>query len=534
MSGVRDRYDFIIIGAGSAGCVLANRLSADARHRVLLLEAGPKDRNPWIHVPLGYGKLFTNQTLNWLYETEPEANLGSRRIGQPRGKVLGGSSAINGLVYMRGQAADYDLWRQLGNTGWAYDDVLPYFKRAEDQANGADAWHGVGGPLAVSDPTFHHPLADAFIAAAEENGLPRNSDFNGADQEGAGYFQTTARNGLRCSAATAYLKPARRRANVRVVTGAHVQRIVFEDGRAVGVDYDIAGEAQHAICTKEVILSAGAFGSPTLLELSGIGAGARLRDLGIPVIADRPAVGENLQDHLQVRVVMEARARNTVNDRYHNVFRRIGMGLEFALFRRGPLTLSAGIAGAFFKSRPDLATPDIQIHFVLFSTDKLGTGLHRFSGFTASVCHLRPQARGSVHAVTPDASRPPQIIGNYLAPREDRRANVEGLKRLRKILSSRAMAPHVVREVMPGAEVCGDDALLAYCRDHATTIFHPVSTCAMGPEDHAVVTPELRVRGVEGLRVVDGSVMPRLVSGNTNAPIIMIAEKASDIILRSR
>ncbi|MEL7544960.1 MAG: GMC family oxidoreductase N-terminal domain-containing protein, partial [Pseudomonadota bacterium] len=520
-SGVADPYDFIVVGAGSAGCVLANRLSSNPQHRVLLLEAGPRDTNPWIHIPLGYGKLFTNRKLNWLYETEPEPELGARRIGQPRGKVLGGSSAINGLVYMRGQAEDYDLWRQLGNTGWAYDDVLPYFKRAEDQTNGADAWHGVGGPLAVSDPTFRHPLADAFIAAAEENDLPRNADFNGAAQEGAGYFQTTARNGLRCSASTAYLKPVRRRSNLHIVANAHVRQVMFKGTRATGVAYDVDGQARHAACTGEIVLSAGAIGSPQLLELSGVGDGARLHDLGIPVVADRAAVGENLQDHLQVRVVMEAREANTVNDRYNSVLRRIGMGLEFALFRRGPLTLSAGIAGAFFKSRPELATPDIQIHFVLFSTDKLGTGLHTFSGFTASVCHLRPEARGSIHLTTPNAMHPPQIVANYLSTREDRRANVAGLKRLRDILSAKAMTPHVIREVMPGAKVVGDDALLAYCRDHATTIFHPVGTCAMGADSHAVVTPELRVRGVEGLRVADGSVMPRLVSGNTNAPIIM-------------
>ncbi|MGI9394613.1 MAG: GMC family oxidoreductase, partial [Boseongicola sp.] len=400
-------YDYIIVGAGSAGCVLANRLTATGRHKVLLLEAGLPDRNPWIHVPLGYAKLFTNPRVNWMYETEPEPELNGRRIGQPRGKVLGGTSSINGLVYMRGQAADYDHWRQLGNTGWSYDDVLPYFKRAEDHENGRNEWHGVGGPLAVSNQTFTHTLADAFIDAGAATGLPRNDDFNGADQEGVGYFQTTSRNGLRCSAAVAYLKPVRSRQNLNVETNAFAQRVLFDGRRAIGVEFRQGGETKRVMSNGEILLSSGSINSPQLLELSGIGDGDRLNRLSIPVIAERSAIGENLQDHFQVRMVLEANKPITINDQYHNIFRRMGMGLDFAFRRRGPLTVSAGFAGAFFKTRPELATPDIQIHFVLFSTAKMGEGLHKFSGFTASVCQLRPESRGSVHSVSPDPSQPP-------------------------------------------------------------------------------------------------------------------------------
>lgn len=524
-------YDYIIVGAGSAGCVLANRLTSNGRHKVLLLEAGPPDRNPWIHVPLGYGKLFNDPKVNWLYETEPEPELNGRRIGQPRGKVLGGSSSINGLIYMRGQAADYDHWRQLGNTGWAYDDVLPYFKRAEDQANGDNAWHGTGGPLAVSNPTFPHPLADAFINAGVETGLPRNDDFNGADQEGVGYFQTTSRNGVRCSAAKGYLKPARKRANLTIKTGALAHRVIFNDRRAIGVEYRHIGKVETATANGEVLLSGGAINSPQILELSGIGYAQHLSKLGIPIVADRPHVGENLQDHLQVRMVMEATQPNTINNCYNNVFRRLGMGLEYAARRTGPLTISAGSAGAFFKTHPELATPDIQIHFVLFSTAKMGAKLHDFSGYTASVCQLRPESRGSVHVTSSSPTQAPQIVGNYLTASLDRETNIAGLKQLRTILSARAMQDLTRREVMPGPEIASNDELLAYCRDQATTIYHPVSTCTMGTHETAVVAPDLKVVGVDGLRVVDGSIMPRLVSGNTNAPVIMIAEKASDMIL---
>jgi len=523
--------DFVIIGAGSAGCVLANRLSASGRYDVLLLEAGPPDRNPWIQVPLGYAKLFHAPAINWGYLSQPEPELGGRRIAQPRGKVLGGSSSINGLVYVRGQAEDYDGWRQRGNTGWSYDDVLPLFRRAEDQERGEDAWHGVGGPLAVSNPRDPHPLAEAFFASCAAEGLPRNEDFNGARQEGAGYFQTTSRRGVRVSAAKAYLKPAKGRAALHIETGAQATRILFDGTRATGVAYRQNGEDRIATARREVILSGGAINSPQLLELSGIGDGARLQALGIGTLVHAPKVGENLQDHFQARLVMRARRPVTLNDTYRNPLRRIGMGVDYLLRRRGYLTISAGLASAFFRTRPELATPDIQVHFVPFSTDRMGEALHPYSGFTASVCQLRPESRGHVHAVSPDPFAAPEIRANYLSAEEDRRTVVAGLHRLRRYLAAEPLRSHWSDETIPGAEVADDAALLAYARAFGTTIYHPTCTCAMGPGPDAVVSPRLTVNGVEGLRVVDGSIMPALVSGNTNGPIIMIGEKGADMIL---
>lgn len=512
--------------------MLANRLSASGRHRVLLLEAGPRDRNPWLHIPLGYGKLFRNRALNWGYETQPEHELNNRRIPQPRGRVLGGSSAINGLVYIRGQAADYDGWRQKGNTGWGYDDVLPLFRRAEDQQRGGDAWHGVGGPLAVSDARDTHPLADAFIAACAAEGLPPNPDFNGAEQEGAGYFQTTSRRGIRVSAAKAYLRPARNRPNLRIETGAQVARVLFDGNRATGVAYRQNGTDHTAMARGEVILCGGAINSPHLMELSGIGDGERLRALGIAPLAHSPRVGAGLQDHFQVRLVMRARPPiTTLNDAYHNPLRRVAMGVDFLLRRRGYLTVSAGLAAAFFRTRPDLATPDIQVHFVPFSTDRMGDALHPYSGFTASICPLRPESRGSVHTASPDPHAAPEIRANYLSTANDRRNVVAGLHQLRRYLAAAPLRALWEVETIPGAEVASDDALLAYARATGSTLYHPACTCAMGPGEDAVVTPRLTVRGVTGLRVVDGSVMPDLVSGNTNAPIMMIGEKAADMIL---
>jgi choline dehydrogenase len=524
-------YDFIIVGAGSAGAVLANRLSASGRFKVLLLEAGGVDRSPWIHIPIGYAKLFNNPRYNWMYETEPEPELGGRRIYQPRGKVLGGSSSINGLVYIRGQREDFDLWRQLGNTGWSWEEVLPLFKRAEDQENGADDYHGIGGPLAVSNQREPHPLCDAFIRAGQERGLPFNPDFNGATQEGIGYFQTTARKGRRCSTAVAYLKSARKRANLAIVTGAMVHRVIIEEKRASGVEFVHEGRTRLARAGREVILSAGAINSPQLLELSGIGAVSRLREFAIPVVHDLPAVGENLQDHYQVRMLFRSKQPVTLNDQYHNIFRRAGIGLRYALQRKGPLAVSAGYATAFFRSRPEIATPDIEVHFIIFSTDKMGQALHPYSGFTASICHLRPEARGSVHLKSADPNAAPAIRVNYLAAAEDRLANVEGLKSLRAIIGSPAMADYLEREVEPGPSCASDADLLAYARAKGSTIYHPSGTCRMGRDAGAVVTPDLKVNGITGLRVADGSIMPRLVSGNCNAAIIMIGEKASDLVL---
>jgi choline dehydrogenase len=524
-------FDYVVVGAGSAGCVLANRLSADGKNSVLLLEAGPRDTNLWIHVPLGYGRLFKEKTVNWMYQTEPEPGLDGRSVFQPRGKVLGGSSSINGLLYIRGQHEDYDRWRQHGNHGWGFDDVLPYFKKAEDQQRGADDFHGTGGPLPVSDLGHPDPLSGAFITAAAETGLPVNRDFNGASQEGAGFFQTTTRHGRRASAAVAYLGSAKGRNNLRVETSALAQRIVFEGRRAAAVDYRQAGALKTARARKEILVSGGAFNSPQLLQLSGVGPAELLRKYGIDVVLDAPGVGHDLQDHLQVRVVMRCSQAITLNDVVNSPIRKILTGLRYAAFRTGPLTIAAGTSGAFFKTNPRLATPDIQIHFLPFSTDKMGEKLHSFSGFTASVCQLRPESRGSLRIRSADPAAPPEIRINYLSTEVDRTANVEGLKILRKILRAPALSPYVVEEVDPGAKVVTDEALLAHCRARGSTIYHPTSTCRMGNDPLAVVDQRLRLRGIDGLRVVDASVMPDLVSGNTNAVVIMIAEKASDMIL---
>ena len=525
-------FDYVVVGAGSAGCVLANRLSADGKHSVLLLEAGPKDTNVWIHVPLGYGRLFKEKTVNWMYQTEPEPGLDGRTVFQPRGKVLGGSSSINGLLYVRGQHEDYDRWRQRGNNGWGYDDVLPYFKKAENQARGADDFHGAGGPLPVSNLSHADPLSAAFIEAAVQTGIPRNADFNGATQEGAGYFQTTTRYGRRASTAVAYLRTAKSRPNLRIETSSLAQRILFEGRRAVGVEYRKDGALRAARARKEILVSSGAYNSPQLLQLSGVGPAELLRRHGIDVVLDAAGVGNDLQDHLQVRVVMRCTQRITLNDVVNSPARKVLAGLRYAAFRTGPLSIAAGTSGAFFKTSPRLSTPDVQIHFLPFSTDKMGEKLHSFSGFTASVCQLRPESRGSLRIRSADPSAPPEIRINYLATETDRTTNVEGLKILRKILRAPALKPYVVDEVDPGAKVSTDEELLNYCRQRGSTIYHPTSTCRMGSDPLAVVDQRLRVRGIDGLRVVDGSVMPDLVSGNTNAAIIMIAEKASDMILQ--
>jgi choline dehydrogenase len=525
-------FDYVIVGAGSAGCVLANRLSADGKYSVLLLEAGPKDSNIWIHVPLGYGKLFKEKTVNWMYQTEPEPGLGGRQVFQPRGKVLGGSSSINGLLYVRGQHEDYDRWRQRGNTGWGYDDVLPYFKKAENQARGADAYHGTGGPLSVSDWRHADPLSEAFVKAAVETGIPFNPDFNGAAQEGAGFFQTTTRRGRRASSAFSYLRPARNRGNLRIVTAALAQRVVFDGRRAVAVEYLQNGSVRVARARREVLLSGGSYNSPQLLQLSGVGPADLLKQHGIDVVLDSAGVGNDLQDHLQVRIVMRCSQRVTLNDVVNDPLRKVMAGLRYAVSRKGPLTIAAGTSGAFFKTSPRLATPDIQIHFIPFSTDKMGEKLHAFSGFTASVCQLRPESRGSLRIKSTDPTAPPEIRINYLATETDRRAFIDGIRILRNILTAPALKPYVVDEVYPGASVTSDEDVLDFCRNTGSTVYHPTSTCRMGNDPLAVVDQRLKVRGIEALRVVDASVMPDLMSGNTNAPTIMIAEKASDMILQ--
>ena len=528
-------FDYIVVGAGSAGCVLANRLTASGRHRVLLLEAGGRDSNIWIHIPLGYGKLFDNAKVNWLYRTEPEPELNNRRVIQPRGKVLGGSSSINGLLYIRGQHEDYDHWRQLGNAGWAFADVLPYFRRAEDQARGADDMHGVDGPLAVSDVSEPHPLCDAFIEAAELSGYPRNDDFNGPRQEGAGYFQLTTKNGRRWSTSVGYLRPARNRPNLTIVADALATRVLFSGRRAIGVEYRKVGTkgetTQTVYADGEVVLSGGAFNSPQLLQLSGLGPERLLRDLGINVIADMPGVGADLQDHLQIRMVYRCTEPITMNDVINNWRHRYAEGLRYLLSRKGLLTIGAGYAAAFIRTRPELATPDVQIHFLIFSADSAGAALHPFPGFMASVCQLRPDSRGFVRIKSSDPTVPPAIQPRYLTAQTDRDTIVAGLKALRRIMNQKVMRQYIAEELAPGEACLGDADFLAFTRDTATTVYHPTSTCRMGSDPNAVVDQRLRVRGFERLRVVDASIMPTVASGNTNAAAVMIGEKGADMIL---
>ncbi len=527
-----EHFDYIVVGAGSAGCVLANRLTASGRHRVLLLEAGGHDRHFWIHVPLGFAKLFNNATVNWRYKSEPEPELNNRQIIQPRGKVIGGSSSINGLLYIRGQHEDYDHWRQLGNAGWSFQDVLPYFKRAEDQERGADDLHGVGGPLSVSDVCEPHQLCEAFLDAAEQCGIPRTDDFNGPKQEGAGYFQLTAKKGRRWSTAAGYLRQARQRHNLKIELNALATKILFSGRRAIGIQYRQGETLRTAYADGEVILSGGAFNSPQLMQLSGIGPSDLLRSHGIEVITDVPGVGSDLQDHLQVRMQFRCGQPITANDVINDWRYRYGAGIRYMLTRKGLLSVGAGYAGAFFKTRPDLATPDVQIHFLIFSSETAGANVHPFSGFMASVCQLRPDSRGFVRIKSADPATPPAIQPRYLTARNDIETIVAGLKQLREVMNRPVMRKLIAEERLPGDKIVTDADLLEYARNTGTTVYHPTSTCRMGPDPAAVVDERLRVRGFERLRVIDASIMPSLVSGNTNAAAVMIGEKGSDMVLQ--
>ena len=529
---MKGTFDYIVVGAGSAGCVLANRLTATGRHRVLLIEAGGEDRNPWIHVPIGFARLLTDARYNWLYNSEPEPELHGRSIIQPRGKVMGGSSSINGLLYIRGQAQDFDCWRQLGNAGWGFTDVLPYFRRAEDQGRGESELHGVGGPLAVSDVAEPHALCEAFIAACGQAGIPRIDDFNGPAQEGAGYFQLTTRKGRRWSTARGYLAPARRRGNLAVVSHALATRIVFEGRRAAGVEYRKDGVTHTARANGEVILSSGAFNSPQLLQLSGVGPANLLQQHGIKVIADMKGVGADLQDHYEARFYYHCSERITMNDIMGSMRGRIAAGLRYALFRKGFFAIGAGYAGAFAKTDPKMATPDVQFHFILSSADAVGTKLHPWPGFLATICQLRPQSRGYVRIKSTDPDQPPAIQPRYMTAQADRDCMVAGMKLLRRVMRRPALTRYIVEELAPGANVESDADYLELARQKGSTVFHPTSTCRMGPDVTAVVDERLRVHGFQGLRVADASIMPTIVSGNTNAACVMIGEKASDMILQ--
>ena len=534
MTSEGETYDFIVTGAGSAGCVVAARLSESGRHRVLLLEAGPPDTNPWIHIPLGFAKTYVNPQVNWKFETEPQPQLANRRLYLPRGKTLGGSSSINGMVYMRGSHGDYDEWRQRGCEGWDWDSVLPFFKKAENQAHGANEFHGVGGPLHVSDQPGRFELADAVLAAAEQAGIPRNPDFNGARQEGCGYYQTTSSNRRRWSTAKAYLEPARRRPNLTIRTGAQATRILIENHRAVGVEYHTRDGRRTARAGGEIIVSGGAYGSPQLLLLSGLGPAQHLQDMGIDVVQDMPAVGANLHDHFNSYVSWRCTRPITLNDLENRPWRKVSAGVRYFLFRSGPMASNGIHAGLFTRSDPRFERPDIQINIFEWSTvrrDKERVVPHPFPGFTLSPVHLRPDGRGTVRLASADPLAPPAILFDYLRTDYDMQAVLFGIRLSRSIAAQPALQPYVAAELAPGPAVVSDTDLQDYVRQSGVSNQHPTSSCAMGHGPNTVVDPRLRVHGIDRLRVGDASIMPVAVGGNTNAPTIMIGEKCAAMVL---
>jgi len=526
-----ESFDYIVVGAGSAGCVLANRLSEDGRHRVLLLEAGPADRYPWIHIPIGYGKTMFHPRYNWGFHTEPDPNMHGRKLYWPRGRCLGGSSSINGLIYVRGQPEDYDRWAALGNEGWGWRDVLPHFIRSEHNSRGASEFHGGDGPQWCSDIGVRHELMEAIIAGGQELGVPRTDDFNAGRQEGVGYYQLFTRHGWRCSSAVGYLRPARGRPNLVVRTDSHATRILFEGTRASGIEYRHGGGIRRVLAKREVVLSAGALQSPQLLMLSGVGPAEALQRMSIPVVANLPGVGENLQDHLQVRLIFRVAKPITTNDELNSLAGKVRIGLQWLLSRKGPLAVGINQGGLFTRVLPESSSPDIQFHFATLSADVAGGSPHPWSGCTFSVCQLRPESRGRVSLVSTDPMAAPAMQPNYLSTDLDRRCAVEALKFARRLATTRALSPYLIAEHRPGPGVRTDHELLEFAREYGQTIFHPSGTCKMGSGADAVVDSQLRVRGVDGLRVADCSIMPTLVSGNTHAPVVMIGEKAAAAIL---
>jgi len=533
-------YDFVIVGGGSAGCVLANRLSASGKWQVLLLEAGPADGNSFIHIPAGIIPVIRSNVLNWKFWTTPQQNCGGRPMFWPRGRTLGGSSSINAMCYIRGNAWDYDHWASLGNDGWSYKDVLPYFRKMEnfeaiDQLPGAHAYHGSGGPLNVAEYRYLNPLMSAFVDAAQQAGHPRNGDFNGAQQDGVGYYHVMQQDGQRCSNARGFLKPALGRANLKVITGAHAAKVLFEGRRAVGVRYLENGRYAEALARKEVIVSAGAIGSPQLLLLSGVGPRAQIEKQGIQPVHELPGVGENLQDHLDIHVTWEEKTRFAVTLHWSSLWRTLKSVFQYLFGHRGELTSNLAQAGGFIKSDPAQPIPDLQWHLVPFIYSDHGqnlTPLFKYYAFTLMTCFLRPESRGTIRLASADPLTRPLIDANYLATPRDMEALVKGFKLARQVLQQPAFAPHRLQELEPGAAVQSDEQIRDFIRRRAETVYHPVGTCKMGRDAMAVVDPRLRVHGLEGLRVVDASVMPTLIGGNTNAPTTMIAERAADLILQ--
>jgi choline dehydrogenase len=533
VSKLMQNFDYIIIGAGSAGCVLANRLSQNLNNKTLLLEAGGKDTYPWIHIPVGYYKTMHNPKTDWCYNTEPDETMENRSIPYPRGKTLGGSSSINGLLYIRGQEQDYDIWRQLGNKGWSWNDVLPYFLKAENQERGESEFHGVGGPLSVSDQRIKLPILDAFMNAATEIGIPKVNDFNKGDNHGCGYFQVTERNGLRCSAAVGYLNPIKNRKNLKIETGCHVEKVNFENNKAVSVSYWKNNQSFTIKANKEIILSAGSIGSAQILQTSGIGEAEKLSKLGIDIIKNSIGVGKNLQDHLMFRPVYKVKNIQTLNKKINSLAGKLMIGMEYVFFRKGPMTMGASQLCGFAKSDSSRTTPNLQFHVQPISTDKLGgSNLHDFAAFTPTVANIRPTSKGEINIISKDSRKNPKIKMNYLSSPEDRKVAAAGLKLIRKIvLESNEFKKYEPEEFRPGIDIKDDEEIVKAGSNYAQTIFHPVGTCKMGNDENSVVSDELKVHGIENLRVIDASVMPNITSGNTNAPTIMIAEKGADMIL---